>query len=449
MNRRWSLLAALLATGLAAAPALEWDAAAPDQTPGVDLRGATATQVEGRAVVRFEAKDAGLAAPALGDGWPTLTLAALVYVQQPKAGYQGILCRDPYGGPQGDVFSLLIDGDGAWTGRLVTTKGAVALTAPAEVGWRLLALSYDGTQASLAVDGQVKQRQPLTGGIVSLPGTKLVLGAYSNLLGQLKGGLARVLIDQQPRDDAALAVLWEEWRPRPDPTRSFSFAEASDLHVTDTKSIEIVNLAVDRINADPALAFSLWVGDLTQDSKPDQMFLAKLALSRLQQPWYTVRGNHDQTGGHYEQHFGELHRRVDHQGWRFLLFDSNPGDDTPVSEAEQTWLKAQLAETPAEMPLVLVCHHPLMPQTKAYHLAGAEELLGLFRGHALKAVLNGHYHGNQEATVDGVLFTTTACLATTRSNFDRTTAKGYRVFHCRNGEIATEFVAVAGDQPNG
>ena len=72
----------------------------------------------------------------------------------------------------------------------------------------------------------------------------------------------------------------------------------------------------------------------------------------------------------------------------------------------------------------------------------ADEVLALFAGHNLRAVLNGHFHGNQEEVVDGVLFTTTACLSSTRGNHDGTDLKGYRLFHCAGGEITTEFVAV-------
>ena len=95
-----------------------------------------------------------------------------------------------------------------------------------------------------------------------------------------------------------------------------------------------------------------------------------------------------------------------------------------------------------ETPIVLCTHHPLMPHTRAYHLAGAEDVIGLFAGHNLKAGLSGHYHGNQEEVVNGVLFTTTACLATTRDNFDGTTVRGYRIFECRDGKITTRFVPV-------
>jgi 3',5'-cyclic-AMP phosphodiesterase len=223
---------------------------------------------------------------------------------------------------------------------------------------------------------------------------------------------------------------------------SFSFAQAADTHVTDAASVAIVDEAVDRINTDPALAFSLWLGDLTRQADPGEMALAHRALERLEAPWYTVRGNHDLAGGTFEREFGPLRQTFDHGGWRFILVDSNPGDATPMSEHDCAFIRHCLARTPADMPLVLCCHHPLMPGTKAYPLAGAEDVIALFACHNLRAVLNGHYHGNQEAVVDGVLYTTTACCSTTRDNFDGATAKGYRVFHCTGDEISTEFVVV-------
>ena len=74
-------------------------------------------------------------------------------------------------------------------------------------------------------------------------------------------------------------------------------------------------------------------------------------------------------------------------------------------------------------------------------------MLALFAEHNLKAVLGGHHHGNQEEVIDGVLYTTTACLATTRTNFDGTTLRGYRLFYCTQDSITTEFVPVRDVKP--
>jgi hypothetical protein len=49
--------------------------------------------------------------------------------------------------------------------------------------------------------------------------------------------------------------------------------------------------------------------------------------------------------------------------------------------------------------------------------------------------------------VEGVLFTNTSCLATTRGNFDGTTMRGYRVFYCGEDTIDTQFVPVRDVKP--
>ncbi|NUQ01810.1 MAG: metallophosphoesterase, partial [Armatimonadetes bacterium] len=280
------------------------------------------------------------------------------------------------------------------------------------------------------------------GAVVSAE-TPLALGSYADGVTPFLGGLARAELHDEALTAEALASAWQRWQAEHPLADHFSFAQASDLHVTDTRSVELINDAVDQINADPRVAFSLWLGDLTRQSEPDEMLLARLALKRLVRPWYVLRGNHDQYGGSFEAVFGATHQVVRHAGWVFLLADTNPGDEVPMAASQQTWLKEQLAGTERTTPLVLATHHPLMPQTKGYLLAGAAEVLGLFGGHNLKAALAGHFHGNQEQRANGVLFTTTACLSSTRTNHDGGKARGYRLFHCREGEISTEFVPVA------
>ncbi|MCC7491904.1 MAG: metallophosphoesterase [Fimbriimonadaceae bacterium] len=221
----------------------------------------------------------------------------------------------------------------------------------------------------------------------------------------------------------------------------FSFAQASDLHVNDTKSLEIVNDAVDRINADPRVRCSLWLGDLTTNNAGEELLLARAALRRLRQPWYAVRGNHDLGRGTFEEVIGPLMQRIDLEDWTFLLCDSNPGDAVPMAAAQVAWLRDQVAAIEPQTPLVLACHHPLL-QSGPYRLAGADEVLGLFARHNLRAVLNAHFHGNVENRRGELLQTTTACLSTTRGNHDGTKVKGYRLWHVSGETIRTEFVPV-------
>ncbi len=461
---RRAMLAAL--GGLVAAPSLlrgaaretlraAWDAADLDGERWLDSAGdraltvtaGTADELLGHRLVRYGAGGRAELAEPLGDGWTALTVVAYLYLEQPRASWQGIVCRDRTGGAAGDVWSLLVDPDGRFGARATTAAGQVGVLAPATPGWHQVALTYDGASLALVVDGAVVQRAAQAGPLVTEPATPLVLGAYSTGDGPLQGGLSRVELHQAALSEAALAADWAAWQSTAGPITAFTFAQAADTHVTDTKSIEIANDAVDRINADPAVAFSLWLGDMTEHSTPDAMALCRFGLERLGRPHYACRGNHDLRGTAYQDEFGPLMQRFGYGGWEFLICDSNPGDATPMATAQREWLSAQLVEIDRETPLILCCHHPLMPHTKAYLLAEAQQVIGLFDGWTLKAVINGHYHGNQEELVGGVLYTTTACCATTRNNFDGTSAKGYRRFHCEAATVRTEFVPVRETPP--
>ncbi len=221
----------------------------------------------------------------------------------------------------------------------------------------------------------------------------------------------------------------------------FWFAAVADTHIRDEASAEIVRDAIDMINADGRIEFSLWLGDITDRSTEPEFIVSRQTLERCDRPWYPVRGNHDVKDGLYEKYFGELNYSFEHGGWKFLMLDSNGPKETLIDEARMQWLREQIAATDPGTPMVLCCHHPLI-LGGIVPLVGAPEILALFERHSLKAVLVGHLHTNQEHTVDGVLHTVNACCATTRGNIDGDPRRGYRLFHCCDGEISTEFMTV-------
>ena len=128
----------------------------------------------------------------------------------------------------------------------------------------------------------------------------------------------------------------------------------------------------------------------------------------------------------------------------FIGLDSCNAAKSSVTIPDEriAWLKAQLRGIPSTRPIAVLAHHPFNPHTKRYRVKNADDVLALFKGHNLKLVAAGHYHGNQVEERDGVLFTTTACCATTRPNFDRTREKGYRLFHVDGESITSEFTEV-------
>ena len=228
----------------------------------------------------------------------------------------------------------------------------------------------------------------------------------------------------------------------------FSFAAMNDLHLQTDEGGKALAKMMDALNARDDLDFTVVLGDLTTAAKPEELTLAKSGLDRLRKPHYAIPGNHDTNKGGvsaFEQVFGPANWRREHNGWVLLGLNSTEGfaSDVTIPPERLEWLKRDLSTIDATTPIALFLHHPLNPHSKSYRVKNAEEVLTLFQGHALRLAAAGHFHGNQEERRDGILFTTTACCAGTRGNHDKTTEKGYRVFHCKGDQIETEFVVVA------
>lgn len=229
------------------------------------------------------------------------------------------------------------------------------------------------------------------------------------------------------------------------------FAAINDLHIRHAGSERIVSRAVAQINQHP-VDFTVAVGDLGTDGLAPEMELARQALGGLDAPCFCVPGNHDfapkEDNGyvHYEAAFEKREWRdmAPHEAWAFLGLDTCNAtkSNVTVPPERMAWLEAQLEAIPPETPIALFGHHPFNPNTKAYRVENAEEVLALFAGHNLRLVASGHYHGNQVEERDGVLFVTNACCATTRGNFDGTEERGYRVYTLTGETIKHEFVVV-------
>lgn len=251
---------------------------------------------------------------------------------------------------------------------------------------------------------------------------------------------------------AGIASLGAPWAWAVSAGKPLRFVAINDLHVLGPGTERIVARAAAQINALPDIAFTVVVGDLGTLGKEEEMALAKTALDTLDQPYFCVPGNHDylpkvENGYmHYDAAFRDRQWRNDggETGWAFLGLDTCNAtkSDVTVPPERMAWLAEQIAAVPDGMPIALFGHHPFNPNTKAYRVANADEVIALFVGKNLRLVVSGHYHGNQIEERDGVTFTTTACCATTRGNFDKTEERGFRVFTLNGDVVSHEFVVV-------
>lgn len=244
---------------------------------------------------------------------------------------------------------------------------------------------------------------------------------------------------------AFLAACLQACAPSPAVVR---ILEVNDLHVLDEESTVYPDRIVEAMNAEGA-DLVLVCGDLATNGREEELRLARRVLDRLKIPYHAVLGNHDAPAtGRPDEVFRRFFPQsgttyaFERRGIHFVAIDPECGKNytenrvpPPVLEK----LREIAAAIPAGRPVILFSHYPYGPGV-TYRTPNAEEVLGLFREKDLLAVVSGHWHGNTEKRADGVLFTTTACASSTRSNHDKTEARGYRTFTVREGrEIDTRF----------
>ena len=227
----------------------------------------------------------------------------------------------------------------------------------------------------------------------------------------------------------------------------------SDMHIVDESTTAYPRKVIQAMNEEGG-DLVLVCGDLAKDGKRSELETAKRVLDELKMPYHPVLGNHDAlySGEKEETLFKEvfgLKQNSYHfvtNGVHFVGIDHGCGKSygkNAVRPHVMAWLKQTLADIPDDEPIVFFSHYPFAKGVR-YQTPNATELLTLFRGKTLLAMVGGHFHGNTEHRQDGVLMTTTACSSGTRGNHDGTKAKGYRVFHIdEQMNVTTEFKEVS------
>lgn len=229
------------------------------------------------------------------------------------------------------------------------------------------------------------------------------------------------------------------------------FAVMNDLHVLDARSAGLIGRAVNRINADPAIDFTVVAGDLTTHGTLPEANIARQALDRLVKPYHTIPGEHDYNPAtenpyeFYQRAFKKTQWRISAAGWILIGLDSCDGtaSQTTVPTASLDWLADQLDHTEKKKPIALFTHHPLAPTIPGERATNADAVLALFEGHNLKLAISGHHHGNHEEEHGGTLFLTNAAAGAMADGEGGTTERGFRIVTIEGETIQHEFVAVA------
>lgn len=223
------------------------------------------------------------------------------------------------------------------------------------------------------------------------------------------------------------ALAWTDGPDEENARRIEAAATRADAIIEEAPSapLRVLHLSDTHLLADPALRYNRIVdtraaldsvleahsavegidavvvsGDLTDDGDPASYRHLRDRLSS----WCAERGaelvlalgNHDDPAGFGVD--GPWNTAVDVRGVRFLVLDSTvPGGASwgLLTETTLAWFRAQLREQPAT-PSVVVLHHPPIEAVSPLHrhmgLANPHDLWEALEGHAVLAVLAGHWH---------------------------------------------------------
>ena len=171
---------------------------------------------------------------------------------------------------------------------------------------------------------------------------------------------------------------------------------------------------IDRILSQPSLPdFIVLTGDLSQDGHEESYAHLSALLEPLGLPIYWIPGNHDCVETMIRalrSPIFEPDKRFDHQGWQFILLNSQIPGEVPgrLSQDVLDALTHQL-ETGLKQPTMLALHHPPITLQSAWldssALENPDELFAVLdRFSHVKLVLFGHIHQEISFVRQGVTY---------------------------------------------
>lgn len=201
----------------------------------------------------------------------------------------------------------------------------------------------------------------------------------------------------------------------------FYFVQGTDLHIRAGVEPQMAQYVAAINELAVPLAFVVHTGDLVADTNGSdvnearrQFDLYKQMVASLKPPLFHLPGNHEHVAayrndippttpgwgkGLYREVFGPTHYAFNYAGVHFVALDGSRFVanklvwDMPTECLE--WLKAYLAQVPAEEPLVLLIHEPFTT------LPGKAEVEEALEGRKVLLSLSGHGHAIARWTFAG------------------------------------------------
>jgi 3',5'-cyclic AMP phosphodiesterase CpdA len=265
------------------------------------------------------------------------------------------------------------------------------------------------------------------------------------------------------------------------PANEFTFAFLTDIHVQrEQNAISGFRKAITKVNGLKP-DFVITGGDLVMDclgqtfGRADSLYNIYTKMqTEFTMPVFNTIGNHEHYGWYvlkgadtlvpeygkqmFEKRIGPRFQRIDRNGWVFLLLDSvvkdgKGGYEGGIDPEQMEWIKEQVANIPAETPIVISTHIPFMTMEaqifegstaangRAEVIVNAKDILKLFKGHNLKLVLQGHLHYYETMHAMGTSFVTGGSVAAKwwEGPYEGT-EEGFLLLKVKDSDVTWEYI---------
>lgn len=158
----------------------------------------------------------------------------------------------------------------------------------------------------------------------------------------------------------------------------------------------------------------------------------------------------------FEDRIGTTYYSFDHKGYHFIVLDSiqitpDRNWEAGIDAEQMVWLKKDLAGIAAGTPIVITVHVPLVTGAASYlaprpgkdnqlFVTNAYEVVPLFDGHNVLAVLQGHTHINEVVTFKGIPYVSCGAVCGNWWHGTRLgTPEGFTVVSLRDGKATWRY----------